>query len=228
MTGRGSRQRRIVGDLDAELVGHESGPPVEADGARMIERAGVEPEALDRGGPRHRLGMVHQASPIAPAHEGLRQPEIDDLGLARDSEVDLQEAGIDAVDVGGEGMDAGIVQKRGERVRRDAEAGEPEPRLADPAIDRTVAIGIGTAQTDQLDLVVRHRNGGGTPHLQVRHHGGDLAGRDVGRPVEVEKATRCHATHLAKLPGRVCPARRMPAPRIRCAGGLALAARVMH
>ena len=119
---RQTLQPRIVGHLDGAPVGPEAGTLVEAERTRMIEAAGVDPEAARpmREGELDRAR--HQPAPGPLPHRLRCQSEIGELDVRRLAPVQLQQALVAAVDGQRVDLDQGVGDRR-LRPRRPASPG---------------------------------------------------------------------------------------------------------
>src|SRR5690606_4968283 len=75
-------QARVVSDLDGELVGREAGAPIERNGGRVVERAGMHPGPADARLERTVQRPVHQPPRRAGADLGAIHPEEGQFDLA--------------------------------------------------------------------------------------------------------------------------------------------------
>jgi hypothetical protein len=177
-------QTRILGDLDGPLVGPKTRARVEAEGARVVEGAGVHPQALDRrreGAPDR---LVHENASPALADGVRRDAEERQFAFSGAAEVEFEEANVAALDVQGERRDRGMADDRPELIVRHDQPAEPQPRLADAAEELSVAPNV-PRERDERPIRARDRpQGRRLAHLQVGDHRGDGAGRQVGVAVQ--------------------------------------------
>src|SRR5689334_2842397 len=140
---RGAVEARIVGDLDLPPERAKAGALVERQRGRMIEAAGVQPEPLDRPRPRKLERAVHQEAADAGADEFCRDTEHADLAGVRLTEIELEQAFVAVVGDEGVGFDQRVMEPGGEFFVGSADAREPQPLLADAAIEIAIPGEIG-------------------------------------------------------------------------------------
>ena len=148
----------------------------------MVEGAGVHPEAADRPRPGPLDGAVHEEAAGAGAEQVERHAEEGELAFAFAPEVELEQAFVRAAGLQRMDLDRGIADDRLESRLGHPKAREPQPRLADPPVDVAVPVGSGLFHPLEGEaMAVRFAaQGGRRQHLEAGHHGGDLAGRNVG------------------------------------------------
>ena len=174
-------EARIIGDFDLAAERDEAGALIERDGRRMIEGAGVHPDAAHVAAPRALQRAVHQEAGGAGADQACGDAEIDQLALAGFAEIQLQQAFVAAVDDERVDFDTRVVDDCGELSVAHAQSREPQPLFADAAVEIAVPGErgcVGLAQGPRAGWIVAARRARG--HLQMGDDGGDLAGGDVG------------------------------------------------
>ena len=152
-----AEQAGIVRHLDRALVGREARAEIEGEGARVIERAGMDEEAPDRPGEGAGDGLVHEeaAGPL-PDEPGTRPRKASSTSPSDRKSSSSRPTSARAV-VQGIGLDLGIAEDLGELVVGHHGPAEPEPWLAhhpeQPPVAREVRI-------DALERpTLRHRSG---------------------------------------------------------------------
>src|SRR5580692_8467312 len=88
---------RIVSDFDLSPKRAEARPPIESQRARMIEGAGVHPEARDGLRPRPLQRAVHQKAAGTGADQFRGDAEQGQLALAGGAEIQMQQALVPAI-----------------------------------------------------------------------------------------------------------------------------------
>lgn len=137
------RKSRIFSDLHLASERPEAGALVEAESGRVIEGAGVRPKTPDRTRPGTFNGAIHQPSSCWPADQRSGQAEEGQFALILLTEIELEQPRAVAVvsqpvnlHIGGadDGCELGVGKQQ---------PAEPEPVLADGAIESTVLGRIG-------------------------------------------------------------------------------------
>src|SRR2546423_7169684 len=119
MTQRARQEAPEARVLEAQWpagVNLEPGLLVIAEGPRMIEGAGVQPEPVDRSGPSPVDRRLQQKRTEPAADEFRDQAEIGQLGFARIGCVQLEIAGRNAANIENEDLGGVFRDLRGERL----------------------------------------------------------------------------------------------------------------
>src|ERR1017187_8183897 len=92
VAGHLSGDARIVGNFDGTLVGHEASFNIKPQRARMVSRAGVQPDTLRVVFPCKRKAMLQKCASCALSDERGCYTKIRQLNVGEATAVELQQA----------------------------------------------------------------------------------------------------------------------------------------
>ncbi len=149
MARRGAVEARIILHLDLPPESAEAGALVERQCGRMIEGAGVQLEAIDRPRPRKLQRVVHQPAAGTGADKFWGDAEHADLARTGLTEIQFEQPLVTAVCDQRMCFDQRMIQPGRELVVGSADAGEPQPFLADAPIEIAIPGKIGPLDVSQ-------------------------------------------------------------------------------
>jgi hypothetical protein len=177
---RGSVKARVVRDLDLAPERAEARALIERQRRRMIERAGVHPDARDLPRPRQLQRAIHQPAPGAAADQVSGHAEEGEFALTGLAKVQFEQTLVAPLVHQRMDIDHRRANDRGQVRVHHLQPRKPQPFLADAAIEIAKPVQIRRRRPAQrpraLGIAAKRRTFG---HLQMRDHGRDLAGGNV-------------------------------------------------
>src|SRR6185295_9869970 len=129
LTWRGAVEPRIIRHLDLSPERTKTRTLVEGQRGRVIEGAGVQPDAFDRPRPRDVKRTVHQPAAGARSDQFCRHAEHADFALARPAKIQFEQSFVTPI------IDQRIdFELRCVKPFRQFGVGHPDPREPEPLL----------------------------------------------------------------------------------------------
>ena len=158
----------IGGDFDAAGERGEAARDIEPQRAGMVERAAVQPDAIDSRAPGAAQRLGHQPAAMALSGQPSNQPDERQFACADRAKIELEHARLcTAVIDHGEYLDRVVGDDFGKRAIAQGEARKPQPVGADEAEQRAIGGEVGRTEPFEAERRGRRRSAiGRRRHLE--------------------------------------------------------------